>query len=288
MNLQKKLLRWFSFLIVFAAFLSCEKDVVLDLADKEGTFMVVEANLTNDGRKQWIRLSESSSYYESSFGNPVSDALVQVTDGENTFTFTESEVDTLAGYYYNDQISNAFTCATYQLEINHNENVYTAQSEFRPIPFLDSVTVELSFFSQLGFGEIDFYDVYVHFDEFEEEGDHYLFNMYVRDTLKTSRPNQKFVLNDESLEDYVSLSVLGFNEEEVLEGDKLVVEIRSISEENYNFYNIFFFQTDLSGNPFAGAPPANIPTNLSDGAKGFFQVSSVHRDSIIFQKPQDS
>ncbi|MFW5759089.1 MAG: DUF4249 domain-containing protein [Bacteroidota bacterium] len=287
MNLQKKLLRWFSFLAVFTVFFSCEKDVVLDLADKEGSFLVVEANLTDDGRKQWIRLSESSSYYESSFGNPVSGALVQITDGQNTFTFTESDVDTLAGHYYNNQISNAFTQTTYQLQISHNENVYTAESEFRPVPVLDSVTVELSLFSQLGFGEIDSYDVYVHFEEFEEEGDYYLFNMYVRDTLETARPNQKNVLSDESLQDYVSLSVLGFNEEEVLEGDRLVVEIRSISEENYNFYNIFFFQTDLSGNPFAGAPPANIPTNLSNGAKGFFQVSSVYRDSIIFQKPQD-
>ncbi len=287
MIFHKSLFKLFTITVFFILIVSCEKDVVLDLADEEGTFVVIEANLVNDGRKQWIRVSESSSYYESSFGKPVSDALVQVSDGQNSFVFMESDVDTLAGYYYNNQISSSFTQTTYALEVNHQGNIYTATSEFRPVPSLDSVTVELSFFSQLGFGELDFYDVYVHFDEFEEEGDHYLFNMYVRDTLKTSRPNQKAVLSDETLQDYVSLSVLGFNEEEVFDDDKIVVEIRSISEENYNFYNIFFFQTDLSGNPFAGAPPANIPTNLSDGARGFFQVSSVHRDSIIFQKPQE-
>lgn len=286
MMFNKSLFKLFTIAVIFISVVSCEKDVVLDLADEEGTFVVIEANLTNDGRKQWIRVSESSSYYESSFGKPVSDALVQVSDGQNSFVFMESDVDTLAGYYYNNQISNSFTKTTYALEVNHQGNTYTATSEFRPVPSLDSVTVELSFFSQLGFGELDFYDVYAHFDELEEEGDHYLFNMYVRDTLKTSRPNQKAVLSDETLQDYVSLSVLSFNEEEVFDDDKIVVEIRSISEENYNFYNTFFFQTDLSGNPFAGAPPANIPTNLSDGAKGFFQVSSVYRDSIIFQKPR--
>jgi len=279
MNTIKILLTLIVFTLFFA---SCEKDVVLDLVKKEGNFVVVDANLTDNGKNQWIRLSLSSSYYDVSTGKPVSNAIVKVDSEGQSFEFFESTVDSLKGYYINGQISSLLEEKQYFLTIEHDAKTYTAQSELKPLPVLDSVTMEISFVTQLGFIPDTIYDIYVHFEELPSPDDYYLFDLYVNDTIKTPRPSDKSLVSDINLEPYVSFSVLNINKADLKEGDKIRVEMRSISRENWDFYNIFFFQTDLSGNPFAGAPPANIPTNLSEGAKGFFQVSKLSQREIIY------
>ncbi|MFN3556997.1 MAG: DUF4249 domain-containing protein [Bacteroidales bacterium] len=263
---------------------SCEKDVILDLADMEGQFLVVEANITDSGDTQWIRLSRSTSFYNQSVGEPVEGATLTVNDGIRDYVFFETFQAGNEGFYLNPLITDELKPGrNYRLDIETaNGRTYFAESTFLPVPPIDSVTIKLSPFSELGFLPEVVYDIVVHFRDLPGDGDHYLFNLYVNGQLKTPRPNDKAPLSDENLEEYVSLAVLNINRKDLFPGDTLTLEIRSISREKFDFYNIFFFQTDLSGNPFAGAPPANIPTNLSAGAKGFFQVSAIHRKSIIY------
>lgn len=52
------------------------------------------------------------------------------------------------------------------------------------------------------------------------------------------------------------------------------LQMLSISKQKYDFYMAILLETDFSGAGFAG-PPANVPTNLSNGALGFFSVSDV-------------
>ncbi len=256
-------------------FTSCEKEVILDLSDMEGEYLIVEGNIDDQSPEQWIRLTGSSSYYDVTTGLPVSNASVTVTDGTTDYVFTESSVDTLRGYYYNDKIGNEFSGGTYHLTIEHEGEIYTAQSEFRPVPVIDSITVGINFFSDIGLTEDKLYDIYIHFDNRPGKGDYYLADFFINGRLQTARPTQKTIFSDEDLEEYVSRSVKTVNGNDLENGDIFSVELRSISSDKYDFYFIFLFQTNLSGNPFAGAPPANIPTNLSEGARGFFQVSSV-------------
>jgi hypothetical protein len=264
---------------------SCEKEVILDLPDKEGLYLIVEANIDDTYPEQWIRLSNSSSYYDISKGLPVRNAIVTVNYGETDFVFTESNVDSLMGYYINDQIGNGLKYGYYKLTIEHEGEIFTARSEHRPVPEIDSITVRLNFFSLIGLTDENRYDIYIHFSELQGKGDHYLVDTGINGRQETARPAQKTVISDESLEKYVSLPVATIIEDDIREGDILTLKLRSISREQYEFYQIFFFQTDLSGNPFAGAPPANIPTNLSEGARGFFQVSSVTSASKEFRSP---
>ncbi len=267
---------------------SCEKDVILELADEEGRYIIVEANLTNDGDLQWIRLTQSSSYYDVNRGIGLKGASVIIEEEDDLFLFSEAVVDSVDGFYLQPQISKKLRETTYRLQITtEDQKTYTAQSTFRPVPELDSVTVQLNPFSELGIFEERVYDIFAHFRDLPDEGNFYLFNLYINNQLKTGRPNDKAPMSDINLEEYVSYAVLSVNERDVNPGDTLTLEIRSISRENFNFYSAFFFQTDLSGNPFAGAPPANIPTNLSQGARGFFQVSAVNKKTIIFERPRD-
>jgi hypothetical protein len=270
-------------LMTLFSYTSCEKDVVIDLADISGKYVIVDANIVNDGTTQWIRLTRSSSYYEVTTGEPVSGAEVLINDGELNYVFIESHVDSLKGFYFNSGISSRMTRINYTLNITTDDNEYYAESKLWPVPTLDSVSVKINPFSELGFGDEKIYDIIAHFEDLPKGGNHYLFNLYINRNLRTVRPTEKGPVSDVNLEEYVSLSVINLNAKDFSPGDTLTLEIRSISKEMFDFYNTFFFQTDLSGNPFAGAPPANIPTNLSEGARGFFQVSRVNRKSVIFQ-----
>ncbi len=274
-------------LALFAGITACEKDVILDLASIEGKYVIVEGNLIDDGSRQWIRLTRSSSYYDVTTGEAVQNASVTVQGNNQSWVFQELIPDSLPGYYFNSLISTALIETTYELNIETTNNqTFFAQSQMRPLPELDSVTVKLNPFSEFDFFDTTVYDVIAHFADLPGEGDHYLFNLYINNKLKTPRPSDKAPVSDENLDPYTSFAVLSVNENDISPGDTLTLEMRSISKEKFDFYNIFFNQTDLSGNPFAGAPPANIPTNLSEDGRGFFQVSSVNRKSIIFQPPQ--
>lgn len=269
--------------IVFGL-VSCEKEVILELSDREGAYLIVEANIDDATAEQWIRLSLSSSYYDVTEGAVVTGADVMVSSGEGEWIFTGKGPDSLAGFYFNSNIGAELVDGSYTLSIEHEGNSYSAVSEYRAVPGIDSVTTRLNFFSSAGLTDERLYDILVHFADLPGKGDHYLIDLTINGKLQTPRPSQKTVISDQDLGSYVSRSVRTINGNDVHAGDTIRLDMRSISREKYEFYQIFFFQTDLSGNPFAGAPPANIPTNMSEGARGFFQVSAVSKAQTRFRK----
>ena len=230
-----------------------------------------------------VRLYRSGSFYDDEKGVPVSNAIVSISDGNNDYLFTEATSGDHKGNYYNRELSKYMvTGNTYNITVIDEGKKYTASSLLQPVPDVDSVTTRINFLSQLGIINEVLVDIFIHFENLPHRGNHYLVNLYINGNIQTFTPSQKTVLSDNNLDNYVSLYIKTVRRNELKSGDKITLEMRSISKEQYDFYTDFFFQTELSGNPFAGAPPANIPTNLSEGARGFFQVSSVSTVSKIF------
>ena len=272
-------------MVVFVSMLlSCEKEVILELSDREGAYLIVEANIDDASAEQWIRLSFSSSYYDVTEGAVVSGADVTVSSGSKKWVFTEQGPDSLAGFYFNSRIGEELIEGSYTLFIEHEGNTYTAASKYRDVPEIDSITTRVNFFSSSGLTEQKLFDILVHFADLPGDGDHYLIDMSINGKLQTPRPSQKTIISDEDLGKYVSRSVRTVNGDDMEAGDTIRLDMKSISREKYEFYQVFFFQTNLSGNPFAGAPPANIPTNMSEGARGFFQVSAVSKAQTRFNQ----
>jgi hypothetical protein len=274
MNL-KSIIRTGILAILPVLFASCEKETVLELPDIAGKYIIVEGVIDDRFATQWIRLSRSNSYYDHSMAPPVSDAYVKISDGERDYIFRESNDDSLKGFYLNNALSNHLKNGPYTLSIEHGGELFSARSEFRSAPQIDSVSVALNILTRLGITTDSIYDISIHFNNLPGNDNYYLTNYYINNKLKTARPNDKTTISGENLQGYVSLVVNMVNKKDIAEGDLLTVELRTISKEQYDFYTELFFQTRLSGNPFAGSPPANIRTNLSEGALGFFQVSSV-------------
>ncbi len=239
------IIRGFRVLTIAALFtvtlLSCEKEVILELPGSEGTYLIVEANIDDASQLQWIKLSLSSSYYDVTEGAAVSGASVTVSSDDKSFTFTERANDSLAGFYFSTDIGMALKPGKYRLVIEHEGKTYTAASEYREVPAVDSVTTRLNFFSASGFTSDNLYDVVVHFADLPGRGNNYLIDLSINRKLRTQRPGQKTVLSDDDLDAYVSRSVGTVNGKDINEGDTIRLEMRSISREKYEFYQIFFF-----------------------------------------------
>jgi hypothetical protein len=274
-------------IVLFACIMissSCEKFIILDLPDQQGKYLIVEGNIDNLYNTQEIRLYSSGSYYDTEKGLFVSGARVSMTDGISEFVFTEGTDDRWRGHYFNSKIKKVLEAGgIYRLTVDFDGRIYTAESELRPVPEIDSITVIMNFLSGIGVINEPMYDVYVHFRNLPVTGNYYLINLFINESNKSFTPPRKTVISDENLKGPVSLYARTLRN--LKEGDTLRLEMRSISRKQYEFYNGFLSQTELSGNPFAGAPPANLPTNLSEGARGFFQVSAATTRTKIF-KPQ--
>ena len=52
-----------------------------------------------------------------------------------------------------------------------------------------------------------------------------------------------------------------------------------ISKEQYEHNTALMLETDWGGGPFSG-PPANVPSNISNGALGFFSANAVSSKSV--------
>lgn len=259
--------------------LSCTEEVDLDLDQKDRPSVVVEGFLTDSTEApQWLRLTYTTGYYEKGKVPPVDGADVTVRGGGDRFSFRQNGHPDSVSYYMAPSSFDLKMGEEYQLEVDHQDSTYRSSSRMRPVPSIDSIHLRLDpFASAGGGGEVQdtILQVVAHFEDLPSEGDHYLFNLYINGELKSEEANDKNVVADGGFDGEVELAVQSFQKSEIEVGDRITLTMRSVSEECDEFYAIFSDQTELSGNPFTAAPPANIPTNISGSALGFFQVSSV-------------
>lgn len=260
---------------------ACTEKIDLDLDRKDEPAVVVEGFLgdTLPG-PQWIRLTRTTGYYQKGEAPPVTDAEVRVIGGGNEFDFQQNTNSDSSSYYMAPSTFELKQGKAYELEVEESDSFYTAESRMSQVPSLDSIHLRLDPFASFGNSEGEELEdttvqVVAHFQEPPPKGDHYLFNLYIDGELHSKKANDKLVGSDESLQGDVELATLNFELSEIELGETFTLEMRSTSPECTEFYQVFSEQTELSGNPFAASPPANIPTNISGSALGFFQVSAV-------------
>ncbi|MCB8999041.1 MAG: DUF4249 domain-containing protein [Bacteroidales bacterium] len=258
-------------------------DVVLD---SSYTRLIVYGEITSDTCVQKIALSKSADYFYNLPAQPVTAADVTITTGDSVISLLENPqipgtYETPAGFYglegqvYSLRISN--------VDINNDGNPeeYSASAKMPFVVQPDSIGLN--------------YAVYPFF-----KGTEIL--LYARDPAETMdfyafRVLRNGVLLTDSLPEINVQSDLLFNGnytygiqaaflddekegEKVLGGDTICFEMQGISEEYYKF--IIEAQTELFGsNPLFSGPPANISTNISNGALGFFTAISIKRSYAI-------
>ena len=62
---------------------------------------------------------------------------------------------------------------------------------------------------------------------------------------------------------------------------EVTLEMYSISKRYYDFMTALMLETTWKGSPWDG-PPANVPSNISNNAHGYFMAADVRRSSQYF------
>ncbi|NJN26784.1 MAG: DUF4249 domain-containing protein [Cyclobacteriaceae bacterium] len=252
--------------------LACEEPTTWELDSKNHDLIVVEGILTNELKRQKIILSRPFEQLNAT-PEPVSGALVAVRAGSEVQLF--SEFPTGSGVYYSDTIQ-AVVNRQYQLYILFNDIEYTALAEMVPATPVQPLAYHLVDADSMIY-EIDHKDSeqpsiqeywisWAHVAGYEglpqgqtlSHSFHYtLSSINVNEVFKPAQARVRFP-----------------------RGAIVLRKKYSLSTAHEAFLRTFLSETEWRGSVF-DVQKGNVATNLSEGAIGFFAVSTVVSDTTL-------
>lgn len=264
--------RFYIFLLSMVILSSCQQVLDVDLNGTDPK-VIIEGLITDTTGPFTVKVTMSADYYNDQTPPPVIGAIVIISDNLGTVdTLTESK----PGIYntHNTKIPKGIVNATYILTVKANGQTYTAMSTLPSVSDIDSL--KYNYYPQKEFGhKKGFYPVGYQ-KEPQNETNYYMWKFFRNDTL-LNQPNEIWIADDQ----VVQANVNGLEFPYVYQGlDTAKVEFYSLTKEGYNFYLGLQAQLQNDGG-FFSAPPANAKGNISNGALGFFQTSSIDIKEII-------
>ncbi len=266
----------FIYTTIFTLFFGCEKVVELDI-EQSTPQIVIEGLLTNQDTVHYVKVSRSIQFYEVGL-NPVTDAIINVTGGGETFLYSHNPMalDSMDGYYFSDVQYAGKIGEAYTLQVDIDGINYLAKDTMLYVTRIDSLAFELApnpTDEDAADGKL--YQALLYASEPQETNDYYQFHFY-RDRELIAYPNNIYVFSDEAFGP--TLNGLG---SPVLfrAGELASVQILSLTREQYVFYTDLANLLNSDGGMFS-PPPANPRNTFSNRAMGLWQVSAVSEDSI--------
>lgn len=262
------------FLIIISLFLviSCEREIDLNLEDQSGN-IVIEANVTDQAGPYTVRITKSVSFTQSNTYPGVENAQVTLSDNLGQ---TENLQHIGNGIYQASSFQGQ-SGRTYTLKVQTDGKEYTSQSKMPE-------AVEFQGLEQDSFmvaGETS-YTLLPIFVDPPALGNRYLFTYFVNDNPKkyfsefsdnvnNGAPNQRpLILPNDDEDGAVKVKV----------GDKITVKMQCIDDAVYTFYSALL---QLSGGGGGGVTPTNPPSNISNGALGYFSAHTVSVKTIVIE-----
>jgi hypothetical protein len=143
---------------------------------------------------------------------------------------------------------------------------------------LDSIRYEYAYEFDYEQKKFDYvYKLFLFAQEPATTGDFYLWDLYIDNQIQTDTLYKKLLTDDKNVNgNYIfNFEIFRLKKEQVIESQvNAKVSMQAISKAQYDFMLSVLFETVMKGSPFDG-PPANIPTNLSNGALGFFYANPI-------------
>lgn len=262
------------FLIIISLFvvISCEREIDLNLEDQSGN-IVIEANVTDQAGPYTVRITKSVSFTQSNSYPRVENAQVTLSDNLGQ---TENLQHIGNGIYQASSFQGQ-SGRTYTLKVQTDGKEYTSQSKMPE-------AVEFQGLEQDSFmvaGETS-YTLLPIFVDPPALGNRYLFTYSVNDNPKkyfsefsdnvnNGAPNQRpLILPNDDEDGDVKVKV----------GDKITVKMQCIDDAVYTFYSALL---QLSGGGGGGVTPTNPPSNISNGALGYFSAHTVSVKTIVIE-----
>lgn len=236
---------------------SCTEKIDLNL-DEGATHIVIEAAISNSIRNQIVRISISSAYYDSLPVQPVSGAIVTVSDSSNIYSLVEIQ----SGIYASSFSFGGIPGQEYYLTVQANGELYEASSVMPRVPSIDSI--------QFTVDEED--SQLFHIGLFAQEnplpGDFYFWGVFKDQIYQTTNLTMLSFASDELINgSYIN----GNNVQSVSAkpGNRISLQMANIQKDYFNYCTSVLQETIYNDGIFEAAP-ANIKGNISNGALGFF------------------
>lgn len=270
---------------LMTAFISCTETIDISL-DNSYTRLVVYGEISTDTAVHSLSITRSADYFYNLPAQGVSGALVKVSDGISETVFAEN--DTIPGNYESPQGFYGIPGRTYELFIQDVDidndgykESYTARSYLPEMAAPDSV--------KLNYVEYPFFkgsEILLYARDPAETVDFYAFKVARNGILQTDSLSEIIIQDDILFNGNYTygIQVQYLNDakegEKVLPGDTITFLMFGITRDYYNF--IMEARTELFGsNPLFSGPPANVSSNLSNGAIGFFTAVNIKRSYVI-------
>jgi hypothetical protein len=254
------------YIIICLLLPACEEATDFPLTTENTNLVVVEGMLTNENINHRIKLTKP---YKTQNETPeaISGAVVTLEDESSTYILTESPAG--SGEYYTPQMR-AVTGRIYTLAIVYNEKEYSAQDSSVPVEALEAI-------------------------QYIKTGDQYqlVFSLaghspnFIEYTLDWNSTDACIAACAGRLI-YYDLRTIDVNE--LYKPDKepftfpagttIIRKKYSISTAYRAFLRSMLSETEWRGGVF-DVKRDNVSTNLSEGAVGFFAVSTVAADTTV-------
>ena len=253
---------------------SCTEPINISL-NSTNVRCVIYGEITTETKAHKVTITKSADYYSNKPAETISGAMVTITDGVSTIPLVESITE--PGNYFTNSNVYGELGKIYTLNVSNVDllgdgvmSSYTASSEMKPVGRIDSI--ETVFNSRWKVWEVKAWAK----DPVETE-DYYLCKAYINGVLYTDSLINYSVADDKFFNgnNTNGLSVVSFIEKDTIRvGTNITLDICGISKDYFKF--ISEVQTLLYGqSPMFSGPPANIRTNLSNDAIGYFTAYSV-------------
>jgi hypothetical protein len=264
------------FVILILSLLSCVKKTDWPTQGKVPDIIVVDGILTDESKIQAVRITHPTSQLNE-IPLPVSGADVAINTGDSIYQMIEEPVN--SGYYRTNANFSALPGKNYMLLVFYSDHAYSAVSYLTPGFVFDQL----------------------HYTK--NEGDNLFHIDYVASAFNTELPAMWEVFLDWSKVQgfehvdstacqkrmlFYTLPTLDVSEifapemEEISfpQGTRITEKRYSLTPDHAAFIRTLLSETNWQGGLFC-VTPANVNTNLSNGAVGYFGVCAVTQLSFI-------
>lgn len=253
--------------IFLAGFLvSCQEAIELDLTE-EGKKVTVEAYVCTETDSSYVKLSYSAPYLNQNGIENISNANVEVREEANPTPILFTHIN--EGIYRAPAGFKGLAGKTYELSITVDGNTYKSTSKLDSMFEVDP-DLRIEFRPAEGFIPEGYSVTYFSIDN-RSQPKYTWFQFGKNDTIN----DQEITFDNVNITtgQTVPFELPFFRP---VSGDSVMLIFRSVDRNVYDYLNALFILRSAAPGPFQ-TPPANPPTNITNGGIGYFVCSDVVR-----------
>lgn len=257
------------------ALCSCQDVIDIDLRDADRKY-VIEGNVVQGVDSAVVRVSRTTSFFDTAGPEAITDAEVKLTFPDGT-DYVLEHVD---GGYYKVMGINATPNATYRLKVQVDGETFTSSAYMPESVAIDSLTFQpvQNFFGPPPQGPPKF-NVFLNFQD--PMSRNYYRAVYKRNGNEQDNLGDIQLFDDQLTNgNYIEIPI--FNQEYKL-GDTAYVALQTMDAEVYTFLETFISAASAdAGSPFSAAPDNPI-SNIEGGAVGVFAAYSRTEATVVVE-----